>query len=108
MSSLASSTPSLRNNELATPRADGNRRGARAGHILYALHSTLRAAERALLAAHPELEEVDLAADLVAVAPMACAADLLLTHIFGIDAAINRYVSQLRQWSVLRRSREDF
>lgn len=68
--------------------------------ILYALHASIRAAERALLAAHPELEEVDLCAQLVPVAPMACAADLLLLHLAGVDGAINRYTAQLRRRSM--------
>jgi hypothetical protein len=65
--------------------------------ILYALHSALRAAEHALLAAHPELEEVDLSSALLPVSPMASAADLLLLHLAGSGAAINRYVAQLRR-----------
>lgn len=67
--------------------------------ILYALLATVRAAERALLAAHPELEEVDLAAELLPVTPMACAADLLLLHLTGVDGAINRYTAQLHRGS---------
>lgn len=76
--------------------------------ILHALHATLQASERALLAAHPELEERDLCVDLLPVTPMACAADLLLIHLAGIDSAIHRYTAQLRQSSVLGRSRNDF
>jgi hypothetical protein len=63
--------------------------------ILHALHAALQATERALLAAHPELEEIELAGDLQALSPMACVADLLLTHLACIDGAINRYTAQL-------------
>lgn len=65
--------------------------------ILFALHAVVRATERALLAAHPELEEADLSADLLPLGTMACAADLLLLHLAGLDAAINRYAAQLRR-----------
>ena len=68
--------------------------------ILYALHAAARATERALLAAHPELEEVDLSAELPPVSHMACAADLLLLHLAALDGAINRYSAQLRRTSV--------
>lgn len=64
---------------------------------LYALHASVRAAERALLAAHPELEEVDLSAELLAVTPMACPADLFLLHLAGVDGAINRHTAQLQR-----------
>lgn len=76
--------------------------------ILYALHASVRVAERALLAAHPELEEVDLSAELLAVTPMACAADLLLLHLAGVDGAINRYTAQLRHRSELGKSNAEF
>lgn len=69
--------------------------------ILHALHATLAAAERALLAAHPELDEVDLCSDLPAVSHMACAADLLLSHFTGIERALERYTAQLRRQSIL-------
>ena len=67
--------------------------------ILYALCATVRAAERALLAAHPELEEVDLSAELLPVTPMACVADLLLLHLTAVDGAIHRYAAQLHRRS---------
>ena len=76
--------------------------------ILYALHASVRAAERALLAAHPELEEVDLSAELLPVAPMACAADLLLLHLTGVEGAINRYTAQLRRRSAIGKSSSEF
>ena len=65
--------------------------------ILFALHAVVSAAERALLAAHPELEQVDISADLLPLGTMACVADLLLLHLAGVDAAINRYAAQLRR-----------
>ena len=69
--------------------------------ILYALRSTVQAAERALLAAHPELEEIDVSAgQLLPISPMAATADLLLLHLAAIDGAINRYSAQLRQASL--------
>jgi len=76
--------------------------------ILYALHATVSAAERALLAAHPELEEVDLSAELVPITPMACAADLLLLHLRCIVGAINRYTAQLRRGSAIGTSGGEF
>ena len=75
--------------------------------ILYALQATVRAAERALLAAHPELEEVDLSAELLPVTPLACAADLLLLHLTGIGGAINRYNAQRHRRS-LGKSGDEF
>ena len=76
--------------------------------ILYALHAAVRAAERALLAAHPELGEVDLSAELLPVTPMACAADLLLLHLTGVDGAISRYTAQLRHRSAIGKSGDEF
>lgn len=76
--------------------------------ILYALHTSVRATEHALLAAHPELEEVDLSAELPPVSPMACAADLLLLHLSALDGAINRYTAQLRRTSAISKSGVEF
>jgi hypothetical protein len=76
--------------------------------ILYALHATVSAAERALLAAHPELEEVDLSAELLPISPMACTADLLLLHLVGVVGAINRYTAQLRRASAIGHNGGEF
>ena len=77
--------------------------------ILYALQATLKAAEHMLLAAHPELEDLDLSApELLPVTPMACAADLLLLHVTAIDGAINRYTAQLRRGSAINGSAGEF
>ena len=77
--------------------------------ILYALRSTVEAAERALLAAHPELEEIDVSAgQLLPVSPMAATADLLLIHLTAIDSAINRYSAQLRRESTFASHQRDF
>ena len=76
--------------------------------VLYALHATVSAAERALLAAHPELEEVDQSAELLPITPMACAADLLLLHLVGVVGAINRYTAQLRRGSAIGMSGAEF
>jgi len=66
--------------------------------ILYSLRTTAEAAERALLAAHPELEEIDVCdGHLLPISPMAAAADLLLLHLTAIEGAINRYAAQLRR-----------
>lgn len=66
--------------------------------ILHALAAALTAAERALLAAHPELEEEDLCPD----APprlngTGWIADAILTHIAGLDACVGRYFAEERR-----------
>lgn len=76
--------------------------------ILHAFHAALKATEVALLAAHPELEERDLSANLLPVTPMACAADLLLIHLHGIDSALHRYTAQLHRNARPGTSRDDF
>ena len=60
--------------------------------ILHALDAALAAAHRALLAAHPELEEEDLCGD----SPLnldgaGWIADAILTQIAGLDTSIARY-----------------
>ncbi len=64
--------------------------------ILHALEATLDAASSALLAAHPELAEQDLAGDMSpALDVSGWMADSIVTHIFGLNAAIARYRREL-------------
>lgn len=50
----------------------------------------------ALLAAHPELQEGDFIASLLASRSVpACCADAVLTHLDGLDAALARYCELL-------------
>jgi hypothetical protein len=64
--------------------------------VLHALDAALRAAERALLAAHPELEEVDLNQEPPPLTLLAGLADSLLTQLAGVDAGISRYAAAAR------------
>lgn len=63
--------------------------------ILHALAATLIAAERALLAAHPELHYDDLWVE-TSPSPSATGwiADAMLTQIAGLEASLNRYTAQ--------------
>lgn len=66
--------------------------------ILHALAGMLIAAERALIAAHLELEEMDLCSDFPPLfSGAARIADEILTQIAGLDALLNRYCEELRR-----------
>ncbi len=60
--------------------------------VLHALGVTLAAAQRALLAAHPELEEDDfLGSRPLRLDSTGWIADALLTQLAGVDASLQRY-----------------
>ena len=66
--------------------------------VLYALEAALVATERALLAAHPELEEEDLCAEgSPRLRGTGWIADALLLHIAGMTACLNRYAAEARR-----------
>ena len=79
--------------------------------ILHALDAVLIATKTALVAAHPELEEEDLCAE---VSPRLCAdayiADAVLTNVTALQSAICRYVALVRYRSTpsVPRSNDDF
>lgn len=65
--------------------------------VLHALGAALAATQRALLAAHPELEE-DLAGDRPLELPGAgWIADSILTHINGLEQSIQRYRQEVQR-----------
>jgi hypothetical protein len=76
--------------------------------VLHALHAALKATEQALLAAHPELEEIDLAADPPSLPTMASLAELLISQLAGLDAGLTRYCTQLQARSARWRHGDDF
>jgi len=60
--------------------------------ILHALRASLAAAQQALLAAHPELEEDDFAGDRsLKLTGAGWIADGLLTQLNGLDTSLQRY-----------------
>jgi hypothetical protein len=70
--------------------------------VLHALEAALAATERALIAAHPELEE-GLHLDAPAVLPTeAWLADAVIAHITGLETALFRYRSHLKARGLLR------
>lgn len=62
--------------------------------ILYALDAALHAAESALVAAHPELEEQGLSAEPLPLSTRAAFADAMLNQISNLTAWISRYRAQ--------------
>jgi hypothetical protein len=60
--------------------------------VLHALAAALAAAQQALLAAHPELEEDDFAGDRsLKLSGAGWIADGLLTQLTGLEASLQRY-----------------
>jgi hypothetical protein len=66
--------------------------------VLHALDAALAAAQQALLAAHPELEEEDLAGGRpLQLDAAGWLADAILTHIAGLEAALRRHRGELHR-----------
>jgi len=70
--------------------------------VLHALGAALAAAQRALLAAHPELEEDDPLGDRpLQLDGAGWIADALVTQLAGVEASLQRYrreVARARAW----------
>ena len=76
--------------------------------VLHVLDATVAAAEVALLATHPELENLDSCAEAPpALSTDAYVADALLTSITALRSALERYVGLLRRRSTARLVRID-
>jgi len=69
---------------------------------LHLLESALAIAERALLAAHPSLEQADFFPHAPELEIEDWIADALLTHISGLETALGRYHAQLRRRATWR------
>lgn len=64
---------------------------------LHLLEQAVLITERALLAAHPELELPEWSAEAPALAPLTCFADAIILHFAGLEAAVERYRRELRR-----------
>jgi hypothetical protein len=64
---------------------------------LHLLESTLAITERALLAAHPSLEQAEFFPQAPDLEIEDWIADAILTHISGLETALQRYRAQLRR-----------
>ena len=71
---------------------------------LHVLEAALAIAERALIAAYPELEEGLYLERPARLSTEACLADAIAVHISGLETALFRYRTQLRARGLLGRS----
>jgi hypothetical protein len=77
--------------------------------ILHALEASLAAAQHALLAAYPELEEEDLCSDrLLLLGGSGWIADAIVTQCSGLSASITRYRRELERARQARLSPSPF